>query len=58
MMTAPAPATPPSPVFRDVPYVLDRLAWMRERRIWPDGARYLWTDAFAEVLSSQAELWA
>jgi hypothetical protein len=50
MMTAPAPATPPSPVFRDVPYVLDRLAWMRERQIWPDGARYLWTDAFGVVL--------
>lgn len=35
---------------RDVPYVMDKLAWMRERRIWPNGPRYLWTDAFGVVL--------
>lgn len=31
-------------------YVLAKLAWMRERRIWPNGLRYLWTDAFGVVL--------
>jgi len=30
--------------------VLRKLAWMREQRIWPDGRRYLWTDAFGVVL--------
>jgi len=50
MPAAPAPANPPSPVLRDVPYVLDRLAWMRERGVWPDGLRYLWTDAFGVIL--------
>jgi hypothetical protein len=34
----------------DVSTVLDRLAAMRERRIWPNGLRYLWTDAFGVVL--------
>ncbi len=34
----------------DIDYVLDKLAWMRERRIWPNGRRYLWTDAFGVVL--------
>lgn len=27
-----------------------RVAWMREARIWPNGLRYLWTDAFGVVL--------
>ena len=27
-------------------YVLKKLDWMREERIWPNGLRYLWTDAF------------
>lgn len=27
-----------------------RLRWMREERIWPNGSRYLWTDAFGVVL--------
>lgn len=52
-MPDPRPETPRpagSPPARDVPYVLDKLAWMRERRIWPDGLRYLWTDAFGVVL--------
>jgi len=37
-------------IVRDIPYVLDRLSWMREREIWPNGRRYLWTDAFGVVL--------
>ena len=35
---------------RDIADVQSRLAWMRERRIWPNGLRYLWTDAFGLVL--------
>src|SRR5688572_24378999 len=31
-------------------YVLPKLQWMREQRIWPNGSRYLWTDAFGVVL--------
>jgi hypothetical protein len=34
----------------DPGYVEDRLAWMRAERIWPNGLRYLWTDAFGVVL--------
>jgi len=34
----------------DTDYVLDKLTWMRERRIWPNGLRYLWTDAFGVIL--------
>lgn len=34
----------------DIDYVLKKLAWMREERIWPNGLRYLWTDAFGVVL--------
>lgn len=34
----------------DTDYVLARLAWMREQGIWPNGLRYLWTDAFGLVL--------
>ena len=30
--------------------VLKKLDWMREQRIWPNGMRYLWTDAFGVVL--------
>ena len=33
-----------------VTYVLDKLEWMRARKIWPSGQRYLWTDAFGVVL--------
>jgi hypothetical protein len=29
---------------------LRRLEWMHERAIWPNGKRYLWTDAFGVVL--------
>src|SRR3974390_1727315 len=35
---------------KDTPYVLDKLAWMRSQRIWPNGLRYLWTDALGIVL--------
>jgi len=39
-------------------HVLDKLRWMREQQIWPNGLRYLWTDAFGVVLltSLYAEL--
>ena len=30
--------------------VLERLDWMRAEEIWPNGKRYLWTDAFGVVL--------
>lgn len=36
--------------FNDVDYVLKKLDWMRQERIWPNGLRYLWTDAFGLVL--------
>ena len=35
---------------RDLDYVLEKLAWMERERIWPNGLRYLWTDAFGVVL--------
>jgi hypothetical protein len=31
-------------------FVLDKLEWMEAHRIWPNGLRYLWTDAFGLVL--------
>lgn len=34
----------------DTRYVIDKLAWMRAQGIWPNGLRYLWTDAFGVVL--------
>lgn len=34
----------------DIEYAVAKLHWMRERRIWPNGLRYLWTDAFGVVL--------
>ena len=34
----------------DIDYVLHKLDWMREEGIWPNGLRYLWTDAFGVVL--------
>jgi hypothetical protein len=37
-------------MLREVDYVLARLDWMRAERIWPNGLRYLWTDAFGVVL--------
>lgn len=40
----------PRPAMSDIDWVLAKLAWMREERIWPNGLRYLWTDAFGVVL--------
>jgi hypothetical protein len=37
-------------IVKDTPYVLAKLAWMRAQNIWPNGLRYLWTDAFGVVL--------
>jgi hypothetical protein len=37
-------------MLRDVDYVLAKLGWMGAERIWPNGLRYLWTDAFGVVL--------
>jgi hypothetical protein len=37
-------------VTENIDNVLAKLDWMRERRIWPNGMRYLWTDAFGVVL--------
>jgi hypothetical protein len=34
----------------DTDYVLAKLTWMREQLIWPNGLRYLWTDAFGVIL--------
>ena len=35
---------------QDRDYVLAKLDWMRSEHIWPNGLRYLWTDAFGLVL--------
>src|SRR5918996_1838822 len=35
---------------RDIRYVLAKLDWMQAEGIWPNGLRYLWTDAFGLVL--------
>ncbi|MCP4317716.1 MAG: hypothetical protein GY789_17280 [Hyphomicrobiales bacterium] len=37
-------------VCSDTDYVLAKLAWMRAEHIWPNGMRYLWTDAFGLIL--------
>jgi hypothetical protein len=37
-------------MIRDLDYVLAKLDWMHAERIWPNGLRYLWTDAFGVVL--------
>ncbi len=34
----------------ELDYVQKKLSWMRAQRIWPNGLRYLWTDAFGVVL--------
>jgi hypothetical protein len=39
-----------SPPLREIDTVQARLARMRQARIWPNGLRYLWTDAFGVVL--------
>ena len=38
------------PACKDIAYVLDKLSWMRAKRIWPNGKRYTWTDAFGVIL--------
>ena len=38
------------PAAREIGYILDKLRWMRAEHIWPNGLRYLWTDAFCVVL--------
>ena len=30
--------------------VLARLDWLHDEGLWPDGRRYLWTDAWGVVL--------
>lgn len=41
------PMRPRGRAMRDaVDYVLTKLDWMERERIWPNGLRYLWTDAF------------
>jgi hypothetical protein len=40
----------PTTVEERVESVRTRLAWMRAEHIWPNGRRYLWTDAFGLVL--------
>ena len=35
---------------KDIDYVLGKLDFMRAERIWPNGLRYLWTDAFGVIL--------
>jgi hypothetical protein len=39
-----------APTQRDIDHVLAKLDAMRRARIWPNGLRYLWTDAFGVVL--------
>jgi hypothetical protein len=39
-----------SRVLYEIEYVVQKLDWMRKERIWPNGLRYLWTDAFGVVL--------
>ena len=34
----------------DASYATSKLAWMRAQGIWPNGRRYLWTDAFGLIL--------
>jgi hypothetical protein len=41
---------PESSTNQFIPYVKEKLLWMRSNRIWPNGQRYLWTDAFGVVL--------
>ena len=35
---------------QDLDFVLQKLDWMETEQIWPNGLRYLWTDAFGVVL--------
>ncbi len=38
------------PAATGIDYVLDKLRWMQAEHIWPNGLRYVWTDAFGVVL--------
>ena len=40
----------PKNMMHDTDYVLRKLDWMRAEGIWPNGLRYLWTDAFGVIL--------
>jgi hypothetical protein len=37
-------------MLKETEKVADKLRWMRKHRIWPNGLRYLWTDAFGVAL--------
>ena len=37
-------------MLQETAYVLNKLDWMSELGIWPNGLRYLWTDAFGVIL--------
>lgn len=37
-------------MLKDLSAVQEKLHWMRKQGIWPNGLRYLWTDAFGVVL--------
>ncbi|HEY3276355.1 MAG TPA: hypothetical protein VGJ94_07020 [Syntrophorhabdaceae bacterium] len=37
-------------MLKELSRVIDKLGWMREHHIWPNGLRYLWTDAFGVAL--------
>lgn len=45
---------PDAPIYtmplKDIDYVEKKLLWMEQHRIWPNGLRYLWTDALGLVL--------
>jgi len=34
----------------ELDYIKQKLQWMEDKKIWPNGLRYLWTDAFGLVL--------
>ena len=40
----------PTTALQRIDLALSRLAWMQSSGIWPNGRRYLWTDAFGLVL--------
>ncbi|MDP6651229.1 MAG: hypothetical protein QGF90_03815 [Gammaproteobacteria bacterium] len=37
-------------IIKEIGYVQQKLSWMRAQKIWPNGLRYLWTDAFGIVV--------
>lgn len=37
-------------ICHDLEFVFCKLDWMHKEEIWPNGLRYLWTDAFGVVL--------